>query len=252
MIIQYASDLHLEFPENKDFIKANPLQPKGDVLLLGGDIIPFGSIDRHKDFFNYVSDNFKMVYWIAGNHEYYGFDAAKKNGSFTEKIRDNVLLVNNVAIQHENVRFVFSTLWSKIRDYNQWQVERGMNDFRRIRYNEHRFNTDIYNQFHEDSMVFLQKELTSSNKLKTVVLTHHVPTLINYPAHFLGTPLNDAFAVELKDFIEIMEPDFWLYGHHHQNIPAFTIGKTKMLTNQLGYVGYGEHSEFDGSKVFKI
>ena len=227
MIIQYASDLHLEFPDNKEFIKENPLQPIGDVLLLGGDILPLSSIERHKDFFSYVSDHFEMTYWIAGNHEYYNFDAAQKNGSFKDKIMSNVFLVNNIALQYEHVRFVFSTLWSKIRDHNQWQIEKGMNDFRRIKYNEHRFNTDIYNQFHEDSLAFLQKELASSNKLKTVVLTHHVPTLINYPAHFLGTPLNDAFAVELDYFIETMKPDYWLYGHHHNNTPALPLVKLK-------------------------
>lgn len=34
MIIQYASDLHLEFRDNSRFLKENPLIPTGDILIL--------------------------------------------------------------------------------------------------------------------------------------------------------------------------------------------------------------------------
>jgi hypothetical protein len=41
MTFQYCSDLHLEFPANKKYLKANPIKPESEILLLAGDIIPF-------------------------------------------------------------------------------------------------------------------------------------------------------------------------------------------------------------------
>jgi predicted phosphohydrolase len=110
MVLQYCSDLHLEFRENKQFLNQHPLQPKAEILILAGDIVPFSEMVKRKDFFNYISDNFKITYWLPGNHEYCYSDAAERSGSFGEKIRDNIFLVNNISIQQGDIRLIFSTL----------------------------------------------------------------------------------------------------------------------------------------------
>ena len=159
MIIQYASDLHLEFHQNKEFIKNNPLQPVGEVLLLAGDIVLFAEMSKHADFFNYVSDHFQATYWIPGNHEYYHFDAATKCGTLNEKIRNNVFLVNNISIYHKEINFIFSTLWSKINPAHEWHIEHGMSDFLVIKYNVNRFSSVQFNELHNESILFLKQEL---------------------------------------------------------------------------------------------
>ena len=42
MKIQYASDLHLEFADNRDYIEMGGIQPVGDILVLAGDISYLG------------------------------------------------------------------------------------------------------------------------------------------------------------------------------------------------------------------
>jgi len=250
--VQYASDLHLEFPANKAFIKKHPLQPMGDVLVLAGDIVPFAVMDKHKDFFNYLSDNFETTYWLPGNHEYYLFDITEKSGVLNEKIRSNLFLVNNTSVVHENVKFIFSTLWSKISTGHQWQIERSMNDFHQIKHKGYRFSAEQYNKLHWESIAFIEKELQKHQQDKTVVFTHHCPTFLNYPEQYKGDVLNEAFAVELFNLIESSEIAYWVYGHHHTNTPEFTIGNTKLITNQLGYVQHNEHQLFETNKVIEI
>ena len=252
MKVQYCSDLHLEFPENKEFLTSNPIQAIGDILILAGDIVPFRVMEKHNDFFDYVADNFEFTYWIPGNHEYYYSDASMRSDTFTENIRSNIVLLNNQTVVHQDVRFIFSTLWSKISPAYQFQIERGMSDFHVIKYNEYRFSVDRFNQLHSDCLGFIQEELNQPFQGKSIVVTHHAPTFVNYPEKHKGDILNEAFAVELYDLIEQMQPDYWIYGHLHAPSQDLNIGKTQLLTNQLGYVHISEHIHYQNNLVIEV
>ncbi|OFY84581.1 MAG: metallophosphoesterase [Bacteroidetes bacterium RIFCSPLOWO2_12_FULL_35_15] len=250
MKLQYCSDLHLEFEGNKNFLKKIPLKKTCDILILAGDIVPFAIMDRENDFFNFCSDNYKQTYWIPGNHEYYY--ASFRNGRLNDNIRSNVKLLNNQVIELEGVKLVFTTLWSHISPKNQWFIQKRLSDFQAIKYNGEIFTPHHYNLLHESSLNFITSATARKFKGKTIVVTHHVPTFLNYPEKFKGDTLNEAFASEQFEFISKSKIDFWIYGHHHANTPAFKIGETTMLTNQLGYVQSDEHKSFNSDAVIEI
>ena len=250
--IQYCSDLHLEFPENKKFLMANPLAIKGDILLLAGDVVPFAVMDKQDDFFNWAADNFEATYLIPGNHEYYYADITTDSGAVHEKIRSNVFLINNQVFKHNNVRLIFSTLWSKISPVNYWTIQQNISDFQVIKFAGEKFTPQHFNQLHQDCVDFLTTTFQKKHDGKTVVVSHHVPTFLNYPEKYKNSEVNEVFGVELYDFIENSQPDFWIYGHHHQNVPDFEIGPTRLITNQLGYVKYKENTRFSNEKIINL
>lgn len=250
--IQYASDLHLEFPQNREFIKVNKLQPRGDILILAGDIVPFVIMDRHADFFNYLSDHFEYTYWLPGNHEYYHFDLATKTGMIHEKVKRNISLVNNVSVIHNGIHIILSTLWSQISVSNQWQIERSLNDFHQIKHKGSRFSSEQYNILHQESLDFIKQSVNHCKDEPTIVFSHHCPTFLNYPPQYKGDALNEAFASENDSFIESSQITYWGYGHHHCNVPDFSIGNTQLVTNQLGYVQRHENDSFDTGKLLVL
>ncbi|WP_316801427.1 metallophosphoesterase [Pedobacter frigidisoli] len=241
---QFISDIHLEYASNREFLKNSPILPSSDILLMAGDIMPLKDLRKQAYFLDFLSANYKTVYWIPGNHEFYGCDISEFEGSFSREIRKNVVLLNNQVVESHGCRLIFSTLWSKIPKRTSYEVRRFMPDFREIFFKEKLFSIENYNKLHEVCFGFLKKTITGLETKRQIVVSHHIPTFVNYPSAFRGSILNSAFATELGDWLIGHGPDYWIYGHHHQPVRDFTVGKTRMRCNQLGYVDNGEHFLF--------
>ncbi|GAA4337863.1 metallophosphoesterase [Mucilaginibacter gynuensis] len=254
MQLQFASDLHLEFHENRYYLRDNPLEIAGDILLLAGDILPLRTMERYGDFFNFLADNFSHTYWLPGNHEYYDFDIANRSGAFKESILPNVTLLNDQTVTIGDIRLHFSTLWSAISASKARTIERSLNDFHLIRFEGKRLSVDEYNRMHNDSLIFLEDALQNNHsKDKTdIVITHHVPTFRHYPLQYKDSPINQAFATDMDSFIESYNAKFWIFGHHHAAIDDFAIGNTTLMTNQLGYVHANENKAFDHGRTVEL
>ncbi|MBN2520365.1 MAG: metallophosphoesterase [Bacteroidales bacterium] len=251
MRIQYCSDLHLEFDQNNLYIERNPLTVIGDILVLAGDVVPLDDKFLNNNFFRFITDNYKKVFWVPGNHEFYYKDISEYSKSYHIRLSEKLSIVHNTEVQYENIRLIFSTLWSNISTTYQKIIETSVSDFLCISNKNKKFKTSDFNRLHNESLEFLKNTVKNATE-KTVIVTHHLPSsLCNSPA-FAKSIINEAFCVDLTNFIENCNAGFWIYGHSHFNQNPLFLGNTILLTNQLGYVQFNEHKKFRKDAYFSI
>lgn len=249
MIIQFASDLHLEFADNWRYLREHPLEKAGDILVLAGDIGYLGD-DNYSShpFWDIAADQYEQVLVVPGNHEFYKYyDISTLTDGELLQIRPNVRVYNNAVITIGDVDMILSTLWAHIPLQEAFATERGVTDFRRIMYKDETLTFEQFNEEHVRCMEFLRRACAAASAAKRVIVTHHVPSFQLSSPDFKGSRINGAFVADEDDFIENCGADYWIYGHSHRNIDA-VIGTTQCVSNQLGYVFSGEHRTFNPSK----
>lgn len=234
MRIQFASDLHVEFDSKP--LRRNHL--KADVLVLAGDIA--GSPRQLIRYLQFLQSPVP-VFLVLGNHEFYGHPWEKGTDLYRialEREMPNVCLLERESVVHHGVRFLGTTLWTDFFGGEQGPVsEKRMLDFQRIRKSDGeplRWKEVLTES--EMSRDWLRGELEKPFSGKTVVLTHHPPSLLSNDPSFLDSPVSGAFCNRLDELVEKARPDVWIHGHTH-NTSDYRIGNTRILCNPYGYQG---------------
>jgi len=241
MIVRYFSDLHLEFIKPIKIHKLlKKIQPGLDeICVLAGDI--GNPYHLHYDtFMKFISKNFKKIFIIAGNHEYY--NTTKSIEDTNEYIKkyfenfENISFLNNNYEIYNNYCFVGTTLWSHISNptYKINDVEQIPN-----------FNYIEYNKLNTISIDFLENTL--QNNTQCIIITHHVPSFRLIDPEFKTTqwePYNQWFCCDMDNFINTHQYNIkcWIFGHTHKHSNV-TINNIPFLCNPIGYPG--ENSKID-------
>ena len=242
MKIQIESDLHLEFEQY--FPKVN-----AEILILAGDIVLFDSLKPEKQlfqrfltFFKFISDNYKKVFYVAGNHEYYKSTIDGGKNYFKDFLLDynlNVCFLDNSTENYEGYNFIGSTLWTdcnKEDHLTMLHLKQTMNDFKSIR-----IASKGYRKFLPEDMVkehyiskqYLDKALSSSSN--NIVITHHAPTSLSIPDRYKSDYLtNGGYQSDLSEMILDKSPILWCHGHTH-NKSDYMVGRTRVINNPKGY-----------------
>jgi predicted phosphodiesterase len=248
-IITY-SDLHLEFGSGWML----PPDANGDVMILAGDII------RAKDYdpLDHLLGKWKKpVLYVMGNHEYYTRrpmnEEDKEFKAWLADKHPRVKLLLDEEVSIGGVNFFGGTMWTDFNtsDAHAMKIAQDeINDFRLIcNPDETSFRpadaVALHENFKSKLLNWFGKDLTGPR----VVITHSAP-VINPNTKHRGSPFMPAFnSLDMVEVIERHQPTLWVYGHTHE-CDDQTIGKTRIISNQLGYPGnYNafECEEFDGA-----
>lgn len=266
MIVQYASDLHLEFEVNRRFVLEGGIKPAGDVLVLAGDVANLFALSSYDAFWDWCAKNWAQTIFVPGNHDYYGAWPSREAmlGPLRLAIRPNVHCCLNTVMRLENVDFVCSTLWSRVSPEETLQVQSLLLDFKEIAVEERLLTVADYNALFESSWRFVQKavgDCAREGREKEekgekggvahdiVVVTHHVPTFAAVADYRLDSPVGTGFTTELSSWIAESPVSTWIYGHSHDSVEV-EINRTQVRSNQLGYLKFKEGRGFKASKTF--
>ena len=252
---QLFSDLHQEFLTN--YYK---IPPKADYLFLAGDIHNI-SKSNFKLFFDYVSQHWKQVFYIPGNHEYYNkfntiLELKKQYQIFFENYTNVHFLDDNIStIQYNDktIAIIGSTLWSYVKETES------INDFKNIleKSNEY-ISKEMFNNFHQKSLKYIKEQLESlSNNEKIIILTHFPPLQKNTssPKYINEKPhVKQYFASNiLNEFNNTNKINCWIYGHtHYSNDFIESETGIRILSNQLGYLQEIKNINMKEDGIFEI
>lgn len=251
--LQYASDLHLDNPANRKFIKGGGLKPEGDCLVLAGDVAELNALENFAWFWDWCAASYRQTWIVPGNHEFYG--CARKwlrRDSFEVVVRDNVRYCSNLVVHEQGVRFVFSTLWSCVTDpVQRVAIQKQVCDYKEIRLGERAVTVDEINTLHAEARRFLEEALAEGDSGSTVVATHHVPLLELTPVRYADSLVRQAFIADCGDLVRRFAPAYWIYGHSHVS-GGMTVGTSRVLSNQLGTVRPNKRLDFSAAALIEL
>jgi Icc-related predicted phosphoesterase len=102
-----------------------------------------------------------------------------------------------------------------------------------------------------ENLKWLEKEISSYNGQKVVVITHHMPSYQFIDSKYKGFPGNSAFANHLEGLPKkYSNVKLWIFGHTHSSFDSELNG-CRFVCNPRGYDSFGnpENKNFTKEKV---
>jgi predicted phosphodiesterase len=255
MKLWILSDLHVDVNHRYPLALPSP-RPAHDAVIVAGDICH--GIAAGVRFIVSEMLNAKPVIYVAGNHEFYGFDRhAELAAGRTEATRHpNIHLLERDRVEIVGVEFLGCTLWTDykyagVREQARamhWASQR-LNDHRLITSGQRIWSPQDCLEEHEASRAWLAEQLDRGGMRAKVVVTHHAPSRQSVEARYRDDLLTAAFASNLDELVG--KAALWVHGHMHA--PAdYELDGCRVIANPRRYVGIKEDRAFNPGLVVEV
>jgi Icc-related predicted phosphoesterase len=260
MKLQIVSDLHLEFERNAPVQFELPITD-ADVIVLAGDI-GVGFYEEFEYCKHVIKTHNKPVIFVLGNHSFYA------NGADVKNIRDQWRAVDipnlhyldeGISTTIDGVRFMGGTLWTdfvlkgetEADDASRFLASMNMNDFRNTIIGDESWTPKKSVIEHWKIRLSMTRMFDDDNEIKTVVVTHHLPSYKSCDSSYRDSEMNPAYASHMDEFVKSSNASLWIHGHTHRSAD-YNIGDTRILCNPRGYYNYDENKKFNPELVVEI
>ncbi|VAW85064.1 hypothetical protein MNBD_GAMMA18-2365 [hydrothermal vent metagenome] len=222
MIIRVMSDLYLAYAP----MKVPACQGDDDsVLVLAGDI---ASCPAALPWIKQMAARFQHVVYVLGNHEYFDYEMMQLDEIMLSAMPTNVHLLIRDSIVIHGVRFIGATLWSDYQKANPAERTRIDNGMIGNHLDSERVDMQAC---HIRDKTYLAESIAEPFEGKTVVVTHHSPSL-----SLVSGGLKYCYASDLDHWFDQYDFDMWICGHSHES-GISRINNIPVVQNCRGYPG---------------
>lgn len=249
MLIKLISDLHLE-ASNFRYVDHGE-----HVCVLAGDA---GEGMRGVNWALANIPSHIQVFYVPGNHEYYGNNYPLLNKMFRDHNKKcthvRVLMQEVITKDSWDVEFVGTTLWTDFNLYGNAPLHerawaQGLNDSVWMRNGDRRVNADDFKKWNKASLRFLKKVAATPTEKTRILITHYCFEM-SVSARYRGDPLTPGFATKIP--VDIHEKfAYHMHGHTHDSMNYQMPYGTKVICNPRGY-GMENVGAFNGELVLDI
>jgi predicted phosphodiesterase len=254
MKLHIISDLHCEFSE----YSPTPASFTSDVIVLPGDIWKY---EKGIAWARATWPDQRIIY-VPGNHEFYGRNRLEILSRMRIAAKEcDVDLLDNDELIIGKTRFLGATLWTNFNLFSQEQRRDCMreaicnlNDFRVIHEGTRHFTPMDSVVLHEASVKWLKEKLDTPFNGETIVVTHHLPSVLSVAERYKDDKLSACYASNLDYLMDGDKVQLWIHGHTHDNFD-YEINGSRVLCNPRGYMfksGEIENSDFNPNLVVEV